>query len=100
MNLSLTQAQKQMLFVAFVTFALAVAAVFGYDYKVTQPRETARLTPFEKLLQPQIGVKSITRNGIVCDSGETNCVESQNGMNFVVYSDAGTTQKFKVTGSS
>lgn len=43
---------------------------------------------------------AIIRTGIICDSGETNCVEAQHGMNIIVYSDAGSTQKFKVTGST
>ena len=40
------------------------------------------------------------RAAILCDGGEPNCVESWNGGNLIVYSDAGTTQTFKVTGSS
>ena len=40
------------------------------------------------------------RAAILCDGGEPNCVEAWNGANLIVYSDNGTTQKFKVTGSN
>jgi hypothetical protein len=40
------------------------------------------------------------RAAILCDGGEPNCVEAWNGANLIVYSDNGTTQKFKVNGST
>lgn len=43
---------------------------------------------------------AINHNGIICDGGESNCVESWYGGSIRVYSDAGTTQKFAVVGSN
>jgi hypothetical protein len=35
----MSDAQKKSLFIAIVTFLLALASIFGYDYSVVQPRE-------------------------------------------------------------
>lgn len=43
---------------------------------------------------------AVIRTGILCDSGETYCLEAWNGMSLIMYSDAGSTQKFKVQGST
>ncbi len=43
---------------------------------------------------------AINHNGIICDGGESNCVESWYGGSLRIYSDAGTTQKFAVVGSN
>lgn len=43
---------------------------------------------------------AVNHNGIICDGGESNCVESWYGGSIRVYSDAGTTQKFAVVGSN
>lgn len=43
---------------------------------------------------------AINHNGIICDGGESNCVESWYGGSLRVYSDGGATQKFAVVGSS
>lgn len=87
----LTPDQINKLLTAFIAFVVTVATIFGLS--VTTPPPAAPQGG-------QIGVQAIQRNGILCSSGETNCVDSRGGMNIIVYSDDGTTQKFKVTGSS
>jgi len=40
------------------------------------------------------------RTAILCDAGETNCVEAWEGASITLYSDQGTTQKWAVNGAS
>lgn len=40
------------------------------------------------------------RTAILCDAGETNCVEAWSGASITLYSDEGTTQTWAVSGSS
>jgi len=53
--------QKRSLFVAVVTFLLAIASIFGYDYGVIQPREGSLITSlgFEA---PRAGGYSMVQN--------------------------------------
>lgn len=52
------------------------------------------------LLLSGVALAATSRTAILCDSGEANCVEAWNGMNVVMYSDAGNTRVFKVDGSN
>lgn len=52
------------------------------------------------LLLAGVALAATSRTAILCDSGEANCVEAWNGMNVVMYSDAGNTRVFKVDGSN
>lgn len=52
------------------------------------------------LLLATPALAAVIRTGILCDSGETYCVEAWNGMSLIMYSDAGSTQKFKVDGAN
>lgn len=60
-----------------VALLVALASFLGSLFGANQSNDT------------QIGVKAIDRNGIICDSGETNCVESF-GMNIMLRNAAGT----------
>lgn len=51
------------------------------------------------LLLSGVALAATSRTAILCDSGEANCVEAWNGMNIVMYSDAGNTRVFKVNGA-
>ncbi|MGB8648867.1 MAG: hypothetical protein WCF84_26760 [Anaerolineae bacterium] len=100
MNINLTETQKQLLVAALVATVVALASLGGYQLHVTPVAVTAPATVSPDAGGFTVGAKAVNRNGIICDSGETNCVESQRGMNIVVYSDSGTTQKFKVDGAT
>ncbi len=51
------------------------------------------------LLLAGVAFAATSRTAILCDSGEANCVEAWNGMNVVMYADAGNTRVFKVNGA-
>ena len=92
-SVKITEEQKNKLLTAVIAFVITVLTILGYS--VSSPPQPAPA--------PQsggIGIQSIQRNGIICDSGETYCVDARKGMSIIVYSDNGTTQVFKVTGSS
>ncbi len=102
MNGYLTEAQKKQLFVAFVTFLLALAAVFGYDYQVVQPRERS-LVGLESVssdAELKQGIYSVSANPIRVKTAGISIVEGWNGNNIKLFSDGGSTSKFQVLGAS
>lgn len=50
------------------------------------------------LAQPALAARA--HNAIFCDGGETLCVEAWGGSGITIYSDAGSTTKFSITGAS
>lgn len=95
MKLDFGPKTQSLLVSAVMAIALFFAALFGYN---VQSKNVVVNLPGVGGGQTTIDAKAVTRNGIVCDSGETNCIESY-GMNVLVNNAAGT-QKFKVTASS
>ncbi len=107
LNFNLSEEQKHKLFVAVVTFALAVAAVFGYDYSVIQPREQglgwmewAAPAPDGDGVGAMAAPYNVSANPVRCKQSGVNCLAVWNGSDVRMYSDGGTTQKFYVDGAT
>ncbi len=97
-----------------LTFVVSLAAIYGYDIGVVQP-QGARLsasiatqgTAINTLLN-DLGIESPSGNigaqslggGIVCKAGSTSCVTSKYARSIAIYSDNGSTVKFKVDGAT
>ncbi|GEM_PF-5305485 len=94
--MSITDEQKKQLIgivlSAIISTVIMVATLYGYDVNVARPPQPPE--------EGEIGAQSTLAGGVDCKSSSANCVKSRYGRNIIVYSDSGSTQKFKVTGST
>lgn len=95
MKFQLTDDQKQrlveLIVPALIVLGIQLLGVFGYA--IVLPR----------LLPPapqEISAESLLAGGAICKAGDAPCIDSRYGRNLIVWSDSGSTQKWKVTGSS
>lgn len=90
--MNITKPQWEKILSIILSAALAVFAVTGW---VINP-----LVPTAPADAPVVEQRSVERIGILCAGESGNCVEGWNGSGIAIYSDAGSTSKFSVTGSS
>lgn len=90
--MQLSESQKQIIGYVLALTILVMSSI-ATSYGIVIPELKAALKP-----TATIGARATMFNGILCNSGETNCVESY-GMNLLVNNAAGA-ETFKVTAST
>jgi hypothetical protein len=80
--------KKQWISWAVMAVVIAALAISGVTYPVPPAPEEG------------VEAKATERISVLCTSDDRNCVEAWNGSDIVMYTDAGSTQSFKVEGTT